>query len=182
MFVIAVGIRTGVLCGERTLLSSQAGGNTPKWGRRSYESATKVDISHGASETTADRLHRREYHIVVLGAGMCSPPSSGIAGVDVWTGGVGKSCLTAQFVQNIWIESYDPTIEDSYRKQMEVDVRILLNLVRMQAYLVPPPRGVNASSKCKEHLYRVLHLIQRLTQADSIRQVRSNSRLCVSCT
>lgn len=29
---------------------------------------------------------------------------------------------TAQFVQNIWIESYDPTIEDSYRKTLEVDV------------------------------------------------------------
>ncbi|KAI9732193.1 MAG: Ras- protein rsr1 [Cirrosporium novae-zelandiae] len=49
---------------------------------------------------------RREYHIVVLGAG-----------------GVGKSCLTAQFVQNVWIESYDPTIEDSYRKMIEVDGR-----------------------------------------------------------
>jgi hypothetical protein len=31
----------------------------------------------------------------------------------------------AQFVQNIWIESYDPTIEDSYRKQIEVDVSSL---------------------------------------------------------
>lgn len=30
--------------------------------------------------------------------------------------------LQAQFVQNVWIESYDPTIEDSYRKQIEVDV------------------------------------------------------------
>ena len=29
---------------------------------------------------------------------------------------------TAQFVQNVWIEAYDPTIEDSYRKQIEVDV------------------------------------------------------------
>jgi hypothetical protein len=95
----------------------------------------------GPAKPTANRLHRREYHIVVLGAGMCSPPSSGIAGVDVWTGGVGKSCLTAQFVQNIWIESYDPTIEDSYRKQMEVDVRILLNLIRMQAYIAPLPQG-----------------------------------------
>lgn len=28
----------------------------------------------------------------------------------------------AQFVQNVWIESYDPTIEDSYRKQINVDV------------------------------------------------------------
>ena len=32
--------------------------------------------------------------------------------------------LTAQFVQNVWIESYDPTIEDSYRKQIEVDVSL----------------------------------------------------------
>lgn len=37
-------------------------------------------------------------------------------------GGVGKSCLTAQFVQNRWIEAYDPTVEDSYRKYIEVDV------------------------------------------------------------
>jgi len=37
------------------------------------------------------------------------------------TGGVGKSCLTARFVQDVWIESYDPTIEDSYRKQVDVD-------------------------------------------------------------
>lgn len=38
-------------------------------------------------------------------------------------GGVGKSCLTAQFVHNEWIESYDPTIEDSYRTQMTIDQR-----------------------------------------------------------
>jgi len=31
---------------------------------------------------------------------------------------------SAQFVQNTWIESYDPTIEDSYRKAVEVDVSI----------------------------------------------------------
>jgi hypothetical protein len=30
----------------------------------------------------------------------------------------------AQFVQNVWIESYDPTIEDSYRKLIEVDVSL----------------------------------------------------------
>ncbi|OAX77437.1 hypothetical protein ACJ72_08265, partial [Emergomyces africanus] len=29
-----------------------------------------------------------------------------------------------QFVQNVWIESYDPTIEDSYRKLIEVDVSV----------------------------------------------------------
>ncbi|KAM5374009.1 hypothetical protein ACJA88_008171 [Fusarium oxysporum] len=39
----------------------------------------------------------RELHVVVLGA--------------------------AQFVHNEWIESYDPTIEDSYRTQLQVDGR-----------------------------------------------------------
>ncbi|KAF9403249.1 Ras- protein Rap-1b [Mortierella sp. AD011] len=46
----------------------------------------------------------REYKLVVLGSG-----------------GVGKSALTVQFVQSLFVERYDPTIEDSYRKQVEVD-------------------------------------------------------------
>eukprot|EP00053_Salpingoeca_punica_P020435 m.211573 g.211573 ORF g.211573 m.211573 type:complete len:187 (+) comp18557_c0_seq1:134-694(+) len=46
----------------------------------------------------------KEYKLVVLGSG-----------------GVGKSALTVQFVQGIFVEKYDPTIEDSYRKQVEVD-------------------------------------------------------------
>ena len=49
-------------------------------------------------------IEMREYKIVVLGSG-----------------GVGKSALTVQFVQGIFVEKYDPTIEDSYRKQVEVD-------------------------------------------------------------
>ena len=47
-----------------------------------------------------------EYKLVVLGAG-----------------GVGKSALTVQFVQGVFVERYDPTIEDSYRKQVQVDDR-----------------------------------------------------------
>lgn len=43
----------------------------------------------------------REYKMVVLG-----------------TGGVGKSALTVQCVQHDFVEIYDPTIEDSYRKQV----------------------------------------------------------------
>ena len=35
--------------------------------------------------------------------------------------GVGKSALTVQFVQGIFVEKYDPTIEDSYRKAVEID-------------------------------------------------------------
>ncbi|XP_018418517.1 PREDICTED: ras-related protein Rap-2b isoform X2 [Nanorana parkeri] len=44
----------------------------------------------------------REYKVVVLGSG-----------------GVGKSALTVQFVTGSFIEKYDPTIEDFYRKEIE---------------------------------------------------------------
>lgn len=35
-------------------------------------------------------------------------------------GGVGKSALTMQFVQSLFVERYDPTIEDSYRKIIDI--------------------------------------------------------------
>jgi small GTP-binding protein len=41
--------------------------------------------------------------------------------VVLGSGGVGKSALTIQFIQGNFVEKYDPTIEDSYRKQVEVD-------------------------------------------------------------
>jgi GTPase KRas protein len=45
-----------------------------------------------------------EYKLVVVGAG-----------------GVGKSALTIQLIQNHFVPEYDPTIEDSYRKQVVID-------------------------------------------------------------
>lgn len=36
-------------------------------------------------------------------------------------GNVGKSSITVRFVQDTFVDNYDPTIEDSYRKQIEVD-------------------------------------------------------------
>jgi len=45
-----------------------------------------------------------EYRFVVIGAG-----------------GVGKSALTVRFIQGNFLEKYDPTIEDSYLKHIEVD-------------------------------------------------------------
>ncbi|KAJ6234473.1 ras-like protein [Anaeramoeba flamelloides] len=36
-------------------------------------------------------------------------------------GGVGKSCLTIRFLRDKFIEKYDPTIEESYRKDVMVD-------------------------------------------------------------
>lgn len=41
--------------------------------------------------------------------------------VVLGSGGVGKSALTVQFVTGCFMEKYDPTIEDFYRKEIEVD-------------------------------------------------------------
>eukprot|EP01119_Soliformovum_irregulare_P006477 TRINITY_DN1851_c0_g1_i1.p1 TRINITY_DN1851_c0_g1~~TRINITY_DN1851_c0_g1_i1.p1 ORF type:complete len:199 (+),score=31.56 TRINITY_DN1851_c0_g1_i1:141-737(+) len=41
-------------------------------------------------------------------------------------GGVGKSALTIQFTQNHFITEYDPTIENSYRKQVSIDEEICM--------------------------------------------------------
>ena len=35
-------------------------------------------------------------------------------------GGVGKSCITLRFVQGKFVKTYDPTIEDQYRKQISL--------------------------------------------------------------
>ena len=37
------------------------------------------------------------------------------------SGGVGKSALTVKFVTGQFVEKYDPTIEDFYRKEIDVD-------------------------------------------------------------
>jgi len=41
--------------------------------------------------------------------------------VILGSGGVGKTAVTIQFLENHFIESYDPTIEDYYRKQIHLD-------------------------------------------------------------
>jgi GTPase KRas protein len=51
----------------------------------------------------------REYKLVVVGGG-----------------GVGKSALTIQFIQSHFVDEYDPTIEDSYRKQCVIDGEVAL--------------------------------------------------------
>merc|ERR1712130_381341 len=47
-------------------------------------------------------------------------------GVLVGVGGVGKSALTITYVSNVWVPEYDPTIEDSHRKQVSVDDEVTM--------------------------------------------------------
>jgi len=41
-------------------------------------------------------------------------------------GGVGKSALVIQFTQNHFVRDYDPTIENSYRKQITIDEEVCM--------------------------------------------------------
>ena len=49
-----------------------------------------------------------EYKLVVLGGG-----------------GVGKSALTIRLVTDNFLDEYDPTIEDSYRKNVQIDEEVI---------------------------------------------------------
>ena len=40
--------------------------------------------------------------------------------------GVGKSAVNIRFIQDIFVEHYDPTIEDFYRKQIVIDDKVHL--------------------------------------------------------
>lgn len=51
----------------------------------------------------------KEYKLVVVGGG-----------------GVGKSALTIQLIQSHFVDEYDPTIENSYRKQCTLDGELVL--------------------------------------------------------
>ncbi|CAG9854865.1 unnamed protein product [Phyllotreta striolata] len=55
---------------------------------------------------------------------MTRPPNENIPTVKlvvVGDGGVGKSAITIQFFQKLFVTDYDPTIEDSYLQHVEVD-------------------------------------------------------------
>ncbi|XP_066958743.1 ras-related protein M-Ras-like [Macrobrachium rosenbergii] len=57
---------------------------------------------------------------------MSKPPSDKLPTfklVVVGDGGVGKSALTIQFFQRLFVTDYDPTIEDSYIQHTEVDAQ-----------------------------------------------------------
>ncbi len=67
--------------------------------------------------------------------------------VVIGSGAVGKSCFTLNFVQGLFVEKYDPTIEDSYRKQLEVDgVQCALEIL--------DTAGVDTFSSMRDLYYR----------------------------
>ncbi|CAK5268780.1 unnamed protein product [Mycena citricolor] len=60
--------------------------------------------THTHDPLAAATVHMRQFNVVVLGAG-----------------GVGKSALTVRFVRDVFVENYDPTIEEQYHRSITVD-------------------------------------------------------------
>uniref|UniRef100_T1J738 small monomeric GTPase n=1 Tax=Strigamia maritima TaxID=126957 RepID=T1J738_STRMM len=74
---------------------------------RKLNNLSKISPARGKKKKNYYNENLREmteYKLVVVGAG-----------------GVGKSALTIQLIQNHFVDEYDPTIEDSYRKQVVID-------------------------------------------------------------
>ena len=90
-------------------------------------------------------------------------------------GGVGKSAITIQFCQKRFQDHYDPTIEDTYRKEITVqcgkkdketktfDLEILDSAGQVNS---SPFRQKNAIKKCKE---KVINVIKKVTDFLSAR-------------
>ncbi|RKP19638.1 GDP-mannose 4,6-dehydratase [Rozella allomycis CSF55] len=80
-----------------------------------YYRPTEVDLLLGDPTKAKKKLNWKpkidfdEYKLVVVGGG-----------------GVGKSALTIKFIQGHFVDEYDPTIEDSYRKQCVIDEEVAL--------------------------------------------------------
>jgi len=74
-----------------------------------------------------------EYRVLVLGSAA-----------------VGKSTLTIQFVQNVFVDVYNPTVEDSYRKAVTIDEELLMLDILDTA-------GVEDFSAVRQHYMKTGH-------------------------
>ena len=96
-----------------------------------FETSAKLNVNiNNAIEELIRRTPRRgkDYKLVILGSG-----------------GVGKSSICVRYCTGNFVDCYDPTIEDSYRKQ--VVVKGIPKAMHMEE--VSHPRSTRAKSKSK---------------------------------
>mmetsp|Transcript_16891 Transcript_16891/g.47623 ORF Transcript_16891/g.47623 Transcript_16891/m.47623 type:complete len:193 (+) Transcript_16891:104-682(+) len=95
-------------------------------------------------------------------------------------GGVGKSCITIQFTQNHFVREYDPTIENSYRKQITVDDEAcmldILDTAGQEEYSVMRDQYINSgqgfvvvySITCRESFDAIPELRNKILQVKDV--------------
>lgn len=88
--------------------------------------------------------------------------------VVLGAGAVGKSCLTIQYIQGHFVDRYDPTIEDVYRKPVDIDGQ--------QAVLtIVDTAGQDAFGTMRESYMRTgqaFVLVYSITDSESFQQLK----------
>lgn len=87
----------------------------------------RVFLASGSEVTECDEMSANEALYLSSGEDFYKQAGSGPKPQETFhvsvlgTGGVGKSALTLRFVRDFFVQDWDPTIEDAYRKPVDVD-------------------------------------------------------------
>jgi small GTP-binding protein len=95
--------------------------------------------------------------------------------VVLGTGGVGKSAMTLQLVQNQFVAVYDPTIEDSYKKTIPVD-GVELNLDILDTAGQDDFRPLRATHMRTGQGFLVVFALNDMSSFDAVDRIQSDIR------
>lgn len=93
--------------------------------------AKRVFLASGAEIQDVDELQNNDTLYVSQGEPFYKTAGSS-GGQETFhvsvlgSGGVGKSALTLRFVRDYFVKDWDPTIEDAYRKTLDVDEKLCM--------------------------------------------------------
>ena len=97
-------------------------------GKKLSVKAKRIFQADGTEIDSLESVHNNDQLYVSTGAPFYKESAQGGTKSEdsfsisvLGTGGVGKSALTLRFIRDIFVEEWDPTIEDAYRKTFETD-------------------------------------------------------------
>jgi hypothetical protein len=103
-FLRAAGKKVGLKKPGKKVFLGQTGIQVEEIGEMQNNDYLYISMGEPFYKTNGPNRNEEKVYVSVLG-----------------TGGVGKSALTLRFTRDHFVEDWDPTIEDSYRKTLDVD-------------------------------------------------------------